>query len=143
MIYRPLSATTPVTGILILALSLPLAAQKQAPAQRGGPPRAETPQLIVGVLESSDRRIGIAAADAIRKRMQSEHNASDIYLTPRPTIDETLSSPAIRQTPRSVRAIYSCSPSSCAVITRSLEPSSRRRAACGRRFASLRSAAQS
>ena len=89
---RAFSATSSATGVLILALALPLPAQRTAPAQRGGPPRTETPQLVVATLSSSDRGVGAAAADAIRKRMQSEHNATDLYLTPGLMIERALTS---------------------------------------------------
>jgi tetratricopeptide (TPR) repeat protein len=75
----------------ILALSShPLAAQRPAPTQRGGAPGPDTPQLVVSVLASSDPSIGLAARDAIRKRIQSEHTATDIYVTPAATIKAVL-----------------------------------------------------
>jgi tetratricopeptide (TPR) repeat protein len=77
-------------GLILLPVIHPLAAQRPTPPQRGGAPGADTPQLVVSVLASSDPSVGVAAADAIRRRMQSEHNATDLYLTPRPTIDQTL-----------------------------------------------------
>src|SRR5829696_10216059 len=78
---------------LILALPvLPIAAQRPAPAQRGGAPRAETPQLVVGVLASRDPAFGVLATDAIRRRIQNEHNATDLYVVPRPKIEQTLRS---------------------------------------------------
>jgi tetratricopeptide (TPR) repeat protein len=78
-----------------LSLALPLlrlAAQQPAPAQRGGTPRADTPQLVVGVLTSRDPALGVQAADAIRRRIQNEHTATDLYVVPRPTMDQTLRS---------------------------------------------------
>ena len=79
------------TGVLILSVAaLPLASQRQAPAQRGGAPRADTPQLIVSVLASKEPAIGRAAADAIRERIQNEHVATELYVVPRPTIVRTL-----------------------------------------------------
>lgn len=87
---RP-TASRAIIGGLILALAVhPLGAQRPEPAQRGGGPRPETPQLVVSVLASSDRDIGVAASSAIRQRMQSEHSASDLFLTPKITIDQTL-----------------------------------------------------
>jgi tetratricopeptide (TPR) repeat protein len=90
MIDRSIRATPLPTGVLILALALPLSAQRATPAQRGGQPRPETPQLVVATLASSDQAVGVAVANAIRKRMQNEHNATDIYLTPGATIEKTL-----------------------------------------------------
>lgn len=93
MISRARNATQLATGVLILAFTVQsLAAQRQAPAQRGGPPRPETPQLVVSVLASSDRKIGVEAADAIRKRIQDEHSAADLYVVPQSTVDAMLRS---------------------------------------------------
>ena len=80
---------------LTLALSAPppsLAAQRPAPAQRGGQPRADTPQLVVGVLASADPTLGVAAADAIRRRIQDQHTATDLYVVPKPKMEATLRS---------------------------------------------------
>lgn len=90
----PVSKSNPSTaGALILLLAtLPLGAQQSAPAQRGGAPRADTPQLVVSVLASADPKAGVAAADAIRRRIQSEHSATDLYVVPRTRTDQMLSS---------------------------------------------------
>jgi tetratricopeptide (TPR) repeat protein len=82
-------------AVLTLALSAPpatLAAQRPAAEQRGGQPRADTPQLVVGVLASADPTLGIAVADAIRRRIQDEHTATDLYVVPKPKIEQTLRS---------------------------------------------------
>ena len=88
MISRPRSAAT--TALILGLAGLPLEAQRPVPAQRGGAPNANTPQLVVSVLASADPALGVGAADAIRRRMQSEHSATDLYVVPRPKIDETL-----------------------------------------------------
>lgn len=75
--------------ILILAGGS-LGAQRPVPAQRGGTPTANTPQLVVSVLASTDPRLGVGSADAIRQRIQSEHSATDLYVVPRPKVDEVL-----------------------------------------------------
>src|SRR5690349_23779861 len=71
-------------GAVALALALnappPLAAQRPPAEQRGGQPRVDTPQLVVGVLASPDPTIGVAAADAIRRRIQDQHTATDLYV---------------------------------------------------------------
>ena len=93
MISRARNATQLATGVLILAFTFqPLAAQRPSPVQRGGPPRPDTPQLLVSVLASSDRKVGIEAADAIRKRIQDEHSAADLYVVPQSTVDAMLRS---------------------------------------------------
>jgi len=93
MISRSRKATQLATGGLILTFTVqPLAAQWQAQAQRGGPPRPDTPQLVVSVLASSDRKVGVEASDAIRKRIQDEHSAADLYVVPQSTVDAMLRS---------------------------------------------------
>jgi tetratricopeptide (TPR) repeat protein len=78
-------------GALILTITaVPLAAQRPAPAQRGGTPRADTPQLVVSALASHDPGAGAQAADAIRRRIQDQHTATDLYVVPQSTIDRTL-----------------------------------------------------
>lgn len=82
-------------AVLTLAVSAPpppLAAQRPAAEQRGGQPRADTPQLVVSVLASPDPTLGVAAADAIRRRIQNEHTATDLYVVPKPKIDQALRS---------------------------------------------------
>ena len=78
---------------LTLALTAPrLAAQRPTPEQRGGQPRPDTPQLVVGVLASADPTLGVAAADAIRRRIQDQHTATDLYVVPKPKLEQTLRS---------------------------------------------------
>jgi Cytochrome c biogenesis factor len=69
----------------------PLCAQSRPrPAQQGGAPNPDTPQLVVSVLASADRKLGIDVADEIRRRVQSEHSAKELYATPKANIDNTL-----------------------------------------------------
>ena len=81
-------------GAVALTLALhappPLAAQRPVAEQRGGQPRADTPQLVVGVLASQDPTIGVAAANAIRRRIQDQHTATDLYVVPKPKLDQAL-----------------------------------------------------
>ena len=90
MIARPRSTKRFATGVLILALASPLAAQRQAPVQRGGAPKPETPQLIVSVLASSDPAVGLALSDAIRRRIQDQHHATELYVVPDQKVDQAL-----------------------------------------------------
>src|SRR5689334_3116099 len=98
MFSRPCSAQSPSSlrsrvelGCLIVALAaIPLAAQRPVAAQRGGAPKPDTPQLVVSALASSDPSIGVAARDAIRRRIQSEHTATDLYVVPGEKIESTL-----------------------------------------------------
>ncbi|HEV8215350.1 MAG TPA: hypothetical protein VGP95_05935, partial [Gemmatimonadaceae bacterium] len=68
----------------------PLAAQRPAPEQRGGRPAENTPQLVVGVLASADPTLGLAAADAIRRRIQDQHTTTDLYVVPKAKVDQAL-----------------------------------------------------
>ena len=81
-------------GAVALTLALnapqPLAAQRPVTEQRGGQPRADTPQLVVGVLVSPDPTVGVAAADAIRRRIQDQHTATDLYVVPKQKLDQEL-----------------------------------------------------
>ena len=99
MTSRPRSATSRPSalrshialGCLVLTVATqPLAAQRPVPAQRGGAPKPDTPQLVVSTLASSDATIGVAAADAIRRRIQSEHTATDLYIVPAQKIKDAL-----------------------------------------------------
>ena len=75
------------------ALSLtgtPVFAQSQTPAQRGGPPGADTPYILVTTFQSSDRQLGVEAADEVRKRIQGEHAAKELYVIPKTSINNTL-----------------------------------------------------
>ena len=82
-----------VASTLILGfVATPLAAQRPVPAQRGGVPRADTPQLLVSVFSSPDPGLGLLASNAVRSRIQSEHSATELYVVPRPTMEQTLRS---------------------------------------------------
>jgi hypothetical protein len=89
---RPSALRSRITlGCLVLTVATQsLAAQRPAPAQRGGAPKPDTPQLVVSTLASSDATIGVAAADEIRRRIQSEHTATDLYIVPGQAIDRVL-----------------------------------------------------
>lgn len=85
------SRTRLVAPVLFLGLAaVPAGAQRTAPAQRGGNPRPDTPQLVVSVLASSDPKVGRDATNAIQERLQSEHSATDLYIVPRTKIDTAL-----------------------------------------------------
>ncbi len=87
---RPLSTGALLGGLILGVAWHAVNAQRPASPQRGGAPRPDTPQLLVSVLSSSDPRVGLAMADAIRQRMQSEHNATDLYVTPDQTRRDVL-----------------------------------------------------
>lgn len=75
---------------VIVSAASPLCAQRPKPLQQGGTPNPDTPQLIVAVLASADRKLGVDVADEIRRRVQSEHSAKELYAVPKANIDNTL-----------------------------------------------------
>jgi tetratricopeptide (TPR) repeat protein len=80
-----------VTVASLMMAAAPLLAQPgQQPAQRGGPPNPDTPQILVAVLQSSDRALGVQVADEIRHRIQQEHSAKELYAVPKTSINNTL-----------------------------------------------------
>jgi tetratricopeptide (TPR) repeat protein len=87
-------------GLLTLVLSgAPLLAQQrgtQEPPQRGGPPGQDTPQILVAVLQSPDKALGVQAADEIRRRIQVEHSAKELYAVPKQAINNTLEASGYR-----------------------------------------------
>jgi tetratricopeptide (TPR) repeat protein len=84
-------------GFLALSLSAaPLLAQRQAPAQRGGPPNSDTPYILVTTFHSPDRKLGNEMADELRQRLQSEHSAKDLYVIPQHSIEATLTASGYR-----------------------------------------------
>ena len=66
-----------------------------APAQRGGPPNQDTPYILVATFQSADRKLGVEAADELRKRIQGEHSAKELYAMPKDNINGTLRPRAI------------------------------------------------
>jgi tetratricopeptide (TPR) repeat protein len=84
-------AVTVASLMGLMLTAVPLFAQPaQQPAQRGGPPNPDTPQILVAVLQSSDRLLGVQAADEIRHRIQQEHSAKEFYAVPKTSINNTL-----------------------------------------------------
>lgn len=79
-------------SLLALLVAAPLSAQPrtQPPAQRGGPPKPETPYILIPVLQSNDRLLGVNAGDEIRSRFQGEHSAQELYVIPKNSINATL-----------------------------------------------------
>ena len=84
-------AVTVASLMGLMLAAAPLVAQPaQQPAQRGGPPNPDTPQILVAVLQSSDKALGVQAADEIRRRIQQEHSAKELYAVPKTSINNTL-----------------------------------------------------
>jgi tetratricopeptide (TPR) repeat protein len=82
--------------VAILALSMtgvPLFAQARlgtAPAQRGGAPNPDTPQILVATFQSSSQQLGVEMGDELRSRIQDEHSAKDLYAVTKTNINNAL-----------------------------------------------------
>ncbi|HET7373480.1 MAG TPA: hypothetical protein VFJ20_08840, partial [Gemmatimonadaceae bacterium] len=87
-------------GLLMLVLGgAPLLAQGRGtgePPQRGGPAGPDTPQILVSVLQSNERGLGVQAADEIRRRIQVEHSAKELYAVTKTAINNTLEASGYR-----------------------------------------------
>jgi tetratricopeptide (TPR) repeat protein len=62
----------------------------QQPAQRGGAPNADTPQILVGTFASTTPGLGVEVGDEVRSRIQGEHSAKDLYVVTKTNIDNAL-----------------------------------------------------
>ena len=82
-------------GILALSLAAPLAAQQQQP-QRGSPPNADTPYIIITTFRSNDRQLGVQMADELRKRVTQEHSAKELFVVQKNSINGTLEASGYR-----------------------------------------------
>jgi tetratricopeptide (TPR) repeat protein len=71
-------------------------AQQAQPAQRGGPPVQDTPYILVTTFQSADRKLGVEAGDELRRRIQSEHSAKELYAVPKNQINGTLEASGYR-----------------------------------------------
>src|SRR5512132_2439317 len=60
-----------------------------APAQRGtaGP---ETPYIVITTFQTNDRKLGVQAAEEVRKRVQGAYSAKDLFVVPEATIRANL-----------------------------------------------------
>jgi tetratricopeptide (TPR) repeat protein len=65
-------------------------AQTPQPAQRGGPPNGDTPRILIATFKSDDRKLGVEASEAVRKRVQDQYSAKQLFVVPKQHIDETL-----------------------------------------------------
>jgi hypothetical protein len=82
-------------GFLALSLAAaPLMAQgyraQPADLQRGGPPREDTPYILITTFHSSDRKLGVDMAEELTKRVARENSAKELYVIPKNRIDATL-----------------------------------------------------
>lgn len=76
---------------LSMAAAMPgIAQQRQQPAQRGGPPQTNTPYILVTAFSTDNRKLALEAADELRKRIQDEHSARELYAVHKSQIEATL-----------------------------------------------------
>lgn len=75
---------------LVPVVSGSIAGQQQRPAQRGGPPTQNTPYILVTAFAAKSRELAVEVADEVRKRIQDQYSARDLYAVPKKQIEETL-----------------------------------------------------
>src|SRR5256885_15017055 len=75
-----------------VALIAGLGAPGVLSAQRPLGPTPDTPRLLVMVFTSNDKAMGVAAADAIRQRVQLNTDVRRLYVIPKSDITTTLTS---------------------------------------------------
>ncbi|MEO7084291.1 MAG: hypothetical protein ABI442_12230 [Gemmatimonadaceae bacterium] len=61
-----------------------------APAQRGGVPNPDTPQILIATFQSSSPQLGVETGDELRSRIQGEHSAKDLYAVTKTNINNAL-----------------------------------------------------
>src|SRR5438270_633227 len=75
------------------SMGVPVLAQSSrgtAPAQRGGAPNADTPQILVAAFAGPSQTLGVEVADEVRSRIQGEHSAKDLYAVTKTNINNAL-----------------------------------------------------
>jgi tetratricopeptide (TPR) repeat protein len=84
-------------GFLALSFAAaPLMGQGQQPQQRGGPPNNDTPYILITTFHSSDRQLGVDMGDELRKRVQQEHSAKELFVIQKNSINGTLEASGYR-----------------------------------------------
>jgi len=92
--------TAAAVGIFALSMmGAPLLAQasRQAePAQRGSPPGQDTPYILVTTFTAGDKKLAVEAADELRRRLQGEHSAKELFVVTKNAINGTLEASGYR-----------------------------------------------
>jgi tetratricopeptide (TPR) repeat protein len=77
-----------------MALSIPgaalLAQPRGAPPQRGSPPGAETPYILVTAFHAPDKKLAVEGADELRDRLKQEHSAKELFVLTKTSVEGTL-----------------------------------------------------
>jgi tetratricopeptide (TPR) repeat protein len=63
----------------------------QQQMQRGGPPNPDTPRILVATFKSTEKDIGVQAADAVRRRISDNNSGKVLWVVTKRDIDATLS----------------------------------------------------
>ena len=71
-------------------------AARQEPPQRGGQPGQDTPYILVTTFLSADRQTGVQAADELRRRLQQEHSAKELFVLTKTAVTGTLEASGYR-----------------------------------------------
>ncbi|MGH9888547.1 MAG: tetratricopeptide repeat protein, partial [bacterium] len=71
-------------------------ARNQEPPQRGGQPKQDTPYILVTTFLSSDRQLGVNAGDELRRRVQQEHSAQELFVVTKNSVNGTLEASGYR-----------------------------------------------
>ncbi|HVX38724.1 MAG TPA: tetratricopeptide repeat protein [Gemmatimonadaceae bacterium] len=79
-----------------LALSLAGTRLVAQPQQRGGPPGADTPRLVMATFHSDDRKLGTDAAEELRRRLISDFSMKELYVLTQKDINNTLEASGYR-----------------------------------------------
>jgi len=92
--------TAAAVGFFALCvMSAPVLAQRSGqPEQRGGPIRADgtTPWILITTFQSADRKLGVEAADEVRRRFQGEWSMKDLAVVSKANIENTLTASGYR-----------------------------------------------
>ena len=83
-------------ALSLAASALSAQAARQEPPQRGGQPGQDTPYILVTTFLSADRQTGVQAADELRRRLQQEHSAKELFVLTKTAVSGTLEASGYR-----------------------------------------------
>jgi tetratricopeptide (TPR) repeat protein len=83
---KPLKASPRVSGLVLIALLVITASPALAQSSRTGE------RVMIPTLQSSDKTLGVQAAEAIRDQLQKQTNVRDVVVVPKADINNSLQS---------------------------------------------------
>src|SRR4051812_43740125 len=83
-------------GFLALSLAGSSLLAQQVQVQRGGKPKEDTPYILITTFQSPDRQLGLQVGDELHKRVMNEHSATELYVVPKKSINNTLEASGYR-----------------------------------------------